>query len=71
VNGEFYVDAVIPLVVAQGRRARLFDVSHYICFGTPDDVRTYEYWEAYFRSVERRPELLPNYHTHDLDLDYV
>ncbi|MCC7362642.1 MAG: NTP transferase domain-containing protein [Anaerolineales bacterium] len=55
VNGEFYVDAVIPVLLQQGRRARLFDVTHYLCFGTPDDVRTYEYWDAYFRSHPRRP----------------
>jgi len=66
VNGEFYVDAAISELVAQGRRARLFDVSHYVCFGTPDDVRTYEYWQAYFRSAPRRPEMLPGYHTHAL-----
>ena len=54
VNGEFYVDAVIPVLLQQGRRARLFDVTHYICFGTPDDVRTFEYWDAYFRATPRR-----------------
>jgi len=58
VNGEFYVDAVIPVLVSQGRRARLFDVRHFISFGTPDDVRTYEYWASYFGSAPRRPKLL-------------
>ena len=51
VNGEFYVDAAIEVLVEQGRRARIFDVEHYVCLGTPDDVRTFEYWERYFRGA--------------------
>ncbi len=66
VNGEFYVDAVLPVLVGQGRRARLFDVSHYISFGTPDDVRTYEYWASYFRTVPRRPVPQPHQHAYAL-----
>ncbi len=55
VNGEFYVDSAIEVLVEQGRRARLFDVQHYLCFGAPDDVRTYEYWAAYFRKAPHHP----------------
>ena len=58
VNNEFYVDSSISVLVNQGRRARVFDVRHYVCFGTPDDVRTYEYWNGYiektFRTKGRR-----------------
>ena len=48
VNNEFYADSVVQLLVEQGGRAKAFDVRHYVCFGTPDDVRTYEYWARYF-----------------------
>lgn len=51
INNEFYVDSAIEALLEQGRRAKLFDVLHYICFGTPDDVRTYEYWATYFRKA--------------------
>jgi NDP-sugar pyrophosphorylase family protein len=53
VNGEFYVDTSIEMLLQMGRRARVFDVDAYICFGVPDDVRTYEYWVAYFRKAAR------------------
>ncbi|MBI1735321.1 MAG: NTP transferase domain-containing protein [Candidatus Rokubacteria bacterium] len=53
VNGEFYVDSVVDVLCEQGRRARVFDVDHYLSFGTPDDVRTYEYWAGYFRDRAR------------------
>jgi hypothetical protein len=26
----------------------VFPVDAYICLGTPDDIRTYEYWAGYF-----------------------
>jgi len=50
INGEFYVDSAIKVLVEQGRRARIFPVGHYLCLGTPDDVRTYEYWAGHFHS---------------------
>jgi len=55
VNGEYYVDSAIGVLVEQGRRARLFDVRHYICLGTPDEVRTFEYWADYFKSAPHHP----------------
>lgn len=47
VNGEFYVDSVIGLLVREGKRGVSFPVSRFLCFGTPDDVRTFEYWQRY------------------------
>jgi NDP-sugar pyrophosphorylase family protein len=55
VNNEFYVDSAIDVLVEQGRPVRIFDVEHYICFGTPDDVLTYEYWHTYLRKVSHHP----------------
>lgn len=55
VNNEFYVDSAIEVLVEQGRRAKLFDVQHYVCFGTPDDVRSFEYWAAYFDKAPHHP----------------
>jgi NDP-sugar pyrophosphorylase family protein len=53
VNGEFYVDSCISVLIERGRRARIFPVRHYLCLGTPDDVRTYEYWAGYFHSQKK------------------
>jgi NDP-sugar pyrophosphorylase family protein len=57
VNGEFYADMAVQVAIERGARARLFDVEHFVCFGTPDDVRSFEYWESYFR--ERRGPARP------------
>ena len=55
VNNEFYVDSAIELLLESGRRAKLFDVEHYVCFGSPDDVRSYEFWETYFHRASHHP----------------
>ena len=52
VKGEFYLDSVIPLLIQKNFRVLCFPVRHYICLGTPDDVRTYQYWAPYFRQLQ-------------------
>ena len=46
INGEFYVDTCLNDAVAMGLRCRIFEIEHYLCWGTPDDLRTYEYWQS-------------------------
>ncbi len=54
INGEFYADSCIQVLIESGRCARIFPVDSYLCLGTPDDVRTYEYWAGYFHSKQVR-----------------
>ena len=54
VNGEFYLDLIPNLLVKNGKKGAILDVNPFVCFGTPDDVRTYEYWEEYFRKETER-----------------
>ena len=49
VNGEFYVDSVLKQCLQAGKQGRIFDVRRYLCWGTPDDLRAWEYWEAHFK----------------------
>ncbi len=48
VNGEFYVDSLINDAIALGLRCYLFEVDSYLCWGTPNDLRTFEYWQSCF-----------------------
>jgi hypothetical protein len=48
VNNEFYADSVLNWLLKQGRKAKVFDVAHYLCWGTPEDLKTWEYWEGHF-----------------------
>lgn len=49
--GEFYVDDVINRNIQSGLNVKVFEVDNYICWGTPNDYRTYNYWKEHF---ERR-----------------
>ena len=47
-NGEFYVDDVLNQNIKAGLKVKVFEVENYICWGTPDDYKTYNYWRDYF-----------------------
>lgn len=47
-NNEFYVDDVINQNIKRGLKVKVFEVKHYICWGTPDDYETYNYWKSFF-----------------------
>lgn len=55
VNGEFYIDTCINDAVESGLDCRLFEVSHYLGWGTPDELRTFEYWQSCFHKWAQHP----------------
>lgn len=55
VNGEFYVDTCINDAVALGLSVRLFEVDAYLCWGTPDELRTFDYWRRCFTAWDWHP----------------
>ena len=54
-NGEFYVDSMLNEAISLGYRVKNFEVDNYICWGTPNDLKTYEYWQRFFNKVEWHP----------------
>lgn len=48
VNGEFYIDTCINDAIELGLNCYLFEVDHYLSWGTPNDLRTFEYWQSCF-----------------------
>jgi hypothetical protein len=55
VRGEFYVDTALEDVIALGLDLRLFVVDHYYGWGTPDELRTFEYWQSHFHKWSDHP----------------
>jgi NDP-sugar pyrophosphorylase family protein len=55
VNGEFYADSLIETAMELGYRCVVFEVDQYICFGTPDDLKTFEYWQSFFHRCPWHP----------------
>ena len=55
INGEFYIDSLINDAIALGLRCHLFEVDSYLCWGTPNDLRTFEYWQSCFHKWASHP----------------
>lgn len=55
INNEFYVDECVNDMIALGRKVMAFEVDHYICWGTPTDYETFNYWEDYFKQLPQHP----------------
>ena len=36
-------------LLKKGYKAKIFDVTNYLCWGTPNDYKTYNYWYEYFK----------------------
>ncbi len=51
VNNEFYVDELMNELMENSLKVKVFEVDKYIGWGTPDDFRTYCYWEGYFKKT--------------------
>ena len=49
-NGEFYVDNLLQPLIDQGYVVKAFPVDYYLCWGTPNDYRTFLYWDDYHSS---------------------
>jgi len=48
INGEYYVDSCINEAIELGLRCAVFTVDAYLCWGTPEELRSYEYWQSCF-----------------------
>ena len=55
VNNEFYMDSAIEDAIALGLRCRAMPVDHYICWGTPNELRTFNYWQSCFSKWPSHP----------------
>ncbi len=61
INNEFYVDSCVDAAIKQGLKVKTFLVNKYICWGTPDDYKTFEAYQSLFHKLK--------YHEYSLDKD--
>jgi len=52
VNNEFYVDELMNELIEAGMKVAVFEIDKYVCWGTPDDLKAYEYWSKFFASLK-------------------
>jgi NDP-sugar pyrophosphorylase family protein len=55
VNGELYVDSMVNDALEMGLRVKTIDINFYLCWGTPNDLKTFEYWQSCFQKWDRHP----------------
>lgn len=48
VNNEFYLDSCIEDAIKLGYRCELFEANSFLCWGTPNDMLTFNYWQSCF-----------------------
>ena len=55
INGEYYVDECINDALDMGLTCAIFEVDHYLPWGTPDELDTYHYWQSCFHKWDGHP----------------
>lgn len=58
VNGEYYLDSVAQALLELGLRVKSFVIDHYLAWGTPNDLKTFEYWQSCFHQWKAHPYTL-------------
>lgn len=48
VNNEYYIDSSINNAIQLGYKVVYFEIDYYLCWGTPNDLETYIYWQDCF-----------------------
>ena len=48
VNNEFYIDTSINDAIKLGYKCKIFLVDDYLPWGTPNELKTFKYWQEYF-----------------------
>lgn len=52
-NGpEFSLDECTNVLVSNGLKVKVFEVDVFRCWGTPNELKTYLYWQDYFKKFE-------------------
>ena len=55
VNNEYYIDTMIEDALFLGYNCIDMKVDQFICWGTPNELKTYEYWEKCFSGWSSHP----------------
>lgn len=56
INNEFYIDTCMNYLIKNNLNVHVFEVDKYICWGTPGDLKTYQYWQRYFTSLNTKQQ---------------
>lgn len=55
INGEFYLDTAAVVALRLGLRVKSLPVDHFFCWGTPDELLAFQYWQRCFDLWDDHP----------------
>ena len=55
INNEYYIDSMIEDGIKLGLKVTYLEVDSYLCWGTPNDYYTFEYWQSCFDKWSKHP----------------
>ena len=51
VNGEFFVSSAVELMARDDLNVGVYEIQHFMQWGTPEDLEEYSYWSELFRKL--------------------
>jgi NDP-sugar pyrophosphorylase family protein len=51
VNHEFYVSSAFDLMATDDLKVKVYEIRHFMQWGTPSDLREYEYWSKALKTI--------------------
>jgi len=55
VNGEYYLDSLVPFLLQQGRPVVALLLDSFVSLGTPDEYESFAYWQSCFHKWAHHP----------------
>ena len=55
INSEYYIDSMIEEAIKLNLKCINFVVDEYFCWGTPYELKTFNYWQSYFHKWDKHP----------------
>lgn len=53
INNEFYIDELMNVMIEADLNVKVFEVDTYLGWGTPNELKTFNYWSDYFNHVSK------------------
>ena len=55
INNEFYIDSFLKAAMELGLSAKSHVIDHFLCWGTPAELKSFEYWQSFFHKCSWHP----------------
>ncbi len=57
-HDAFSVEEVVDSMIMMGLKIKIFEVEDYVSWKTPDELKTFQYWQSFFHKVDWHPYTL-------------